>query len=171
MNLRSRATGPFAPARLSQRALVIGCFSKLTPFMRPDVRIFYSRPPLCGWREGVCGKCKPRNRARVLDKPVTDTSIPPFRRDNLIEGEGKGEASFHDPVATLDNARIDDQPSQQKSWETKRLFVPRNKFDYVCVCVCVLLRRKIPLCLCTLFHVVLFILENSREKDEFLQGM
>lgn len=65
--------------------------------------------------------CKPRNRARVLDKPVTDTSIP-FRHDNLIEGGGgeEREASFHDPVATLDNARIDDQPSQQKSWETER---------------------------------------------------
>lgn len=44
-------------------------------------------------RGGGGGKkvgCKPRNRARVLDKPVTDTSIP-FRNDNLIERKGGGK--------------------------------------------------------------------------------
>lgn len=107
--------------------------------------------------------CKPRNRARVLDKPVTDTSIP-FRRDNLIEGGGgrgkEREASFHDPVATLDNARIDDQPSQQKLWETERE-------TRLCIRarVCTFAKEN------TFVLVLSFILENSRGKGEFLQGM
>lgn len=107
--------------------------------------------------------CKPRNRARVLDKPVTDTSIP-FRRDNLIEGGGgrgkEREASFHDPVATLDNARIDDQPSQQKSWETER---ETNSTMHPRVYVGSFCEGK--------YLVLSFILENSRGKGEFLQGM
>lgn len=129
MNLRSRATGPFAPPRLSQRALVIGCFSKLTPFMRPDVRIFYSRLlPLPGWamrgREGK-GRRWGANREIARVSSISRSLTPRFRSAAIIlsKGGGRGkerEASFHDPVATLDNARIDDQPSQQKSWETER---------------------------------------------------
>lgn len=163
MNLWSRATGPFAPARLSQRALVIGCFSKLTPFMRPDVRIFYRRPPLCAGVEGE-GRRWGANREIARVSSISRSLTPRFRSATIIlsreRGEGKNEASFHDPVATLDNARIDDQPSQQKSWETKRCAAKQTR---LCMRACV--------CAVWVFVLVLsFILENSREKGEFLQG-
>lgn len=169
MNLRSRATGPFAPPRLSQRALVIGCFSKLTPFMRPDVRIFYSRLlPLRGWamrgREGK-GRRWGANREIARVSSISRSLTPRFRSAAIIlsKGGGRGkerEASFHDPVATLDNARIDDQPSQQKSWETERE-------TRLCIRarVCTFAKEN------TFVLVLSFILENSRGKNEFLQGM
>lgn len=86
---------PAHSCRLSQRALVIGCFSKLTPFMRPDVRIFYTRPP------------PPWEANREIVSPISRRSLTPRFRDNLIEGEASSST-------TLDN-NIDDQPSQQKS--------------------------------------------------------
>lgn len=168
MNLRSRATGPFAPPRLSQRALVIGCFSKLTPFMRPDVRIFYSRLlPLPGWamrgREGK-GRRWGANREIARVSSISRSLTPRFRSAAIIlsKGGGRGkerETSFHDPVATLDNARIDDQPSQQKSWETERE-TNSTMHPRACVYFC---EGK--------YLVLSFILENSRGKNEFLQGM
>lgn len=90
MNLRSRATGPFAPPRLSQRALVIGCFSKLTPFMRPDVRIFYSRLlPLPGWamREGK-GRRWGANREIARVSSISRSLTPRFRSATIILSKG-----------------------------------------------------------------------------------
>lgn len=158
MNLWSRATGPFAPARLSQRALVIGCFSKLTPFMRPDVRIFYRRPPLCAGVEGERRRWG-ANREIARVSSISRSLTPRFRSATIIlsreRGEGKNEASFHDPVATLDNARIDDQPSQQKSWETKRLCRETNSTMYACVRVC-----GLGLCACFIIYLGKFARER-----------
>lgn len=77
------------------------------------------------------------NREIARVSSISRSLTPRFRSATIIlsreRGEGKNEASFHDPVATLDNARIDDQPSQQKSWETKRLCRETNSTMYACV--------------------------------------
>lgn len=133
--------------------------------MRPDVRIFYRRPPLCAGVEGE-GRRWGANREIARVSSISRSLTPRFRSATIIlsreRGEGKNEASFHDPVATLDNARIDDQPSQQKSWETKRLCRETNSTMYACVRACVRFGS-----LCLFYHLSWKIRER---KVNFCRG-
>lgn len=99
------------------------------------------------------------NREIARVSSISRSLTPRFRSATIIlsreRGEGKNEASFHDPVATLDNARIDDQPSQQKSWETKRLCCETNSTMYACVRVC-----GLGLCACFIIYLGKFARER-----------
>lgn len=139
--------------------------------MRPDVRIFYSRLlPLPGWamrgREGK-GRRWGANREIARVSSISRSLTPRFRSATIILSKGGGGGKNERRVSTTPSRRQITLVSM-----TNRVNKSHGKRNAKQTRLCIRACMQDPFAKKNTFVLVLsFILENSRGKNKFLQGM